>query len=381
MIFYNKYIHLGFRLLILFCIPTIICHAQNAPTPTVNLGDLTPPMRIAKWVKGSPIYKFEKNSLYILEFWATWCMPCRAAMPHLSALAEKYKDNITVIGVDVLEKQSTSIERITKFVDSMGQRMNYSVAIQDSNFMETDWLLAAGDRLGIPTTFVVDRDGRLAWIGHPKDLEKILPKVINNTWDINEELNKRNLAKRLKELEDSVSNVLYKYRENLLKPGDLGKPDSALLVINAIIKKEPILTYAGIITYNTFTSLLKTNQKKALEYGRLIMVTPSYEGEPDFRMIIGAIMYSDKLILSPEIYQLGAEACEAEINLIPYPEIVDMYKRYHKMADWYWRAKNKLKAIEAEQKAIIALKSKTGFSKTKLLECESALQKYRRGNH
>lgn len=375
----------NFWLLILSCMLTLVSHAQNNPTPTVNIGDMAPTMRLREWIKGTPVQRFEKGMVYVVEFWATWCRPCKAAMPHLSALSVKYNDSITVVGIDILENKNTSIEKIKNFVDSMGLKMNYRVAIQDSNFMEADWFLPAGGgkRLGIPASFVVNRDGRLAWIGHPKDLEKILPKIINNTWDTKEALNKRNLAQRLSELDISLNNELWKYREDdRIKPRKPGQPYAALLAIKAMIKNEPRLTYAPFIGYNTFVSLLKTNQHKALEYGRLVMVTPNYDDEIAYYVIINAIQnYSNKLTLSAEIYQLGAEACQAEIDLIPYPEIIDMYKRYHKMAALYWRAKNKLKAIEAEQEAIVVLKNETDFSKTMLAEYELALQKYTQYNN
>jgi hypothetical protein len=62
--------------------------------------------------------------------------------------------------------------------------------------------------------------------------------------------------------------------------------------------------------------------------------------------------------LPAEIYRLGAEAYQVEINQLPYPEIVDTFKYYNKMAEWYWRAGDNSKAIEAEQKAIEALTSR-----------------------
>jgi thiol-disulfide isomerase/thioredoxin len=382
MVFNKKYMQLNFGLLTLLCMLTFVSHAQNDPTPSLNIGDKAPPMRLHKWIKGTPVQEFEKGMIYVIEFWATWCIPCKAAMPHLSALSVKYKDIVTVVGIDILENKikNSSIEKTKKFVDSMGLRMNYAVAIQDSNFMETDWYLPAGGgkNIGIPSSFVVNRDGRLAWVGHPKDLEKVLPKIVNNTWDIKEELNKRNLAQRLRELDDSLSNELWKYREDdRIKPGKKGRPDSALLAINKIIKTEPRLTYAPLIAYTTFESLLKTNQHKALEYGRIVIVTPSYDDEPAYDIIIGVIKtYSTKLTISAEIYQLGAEAYQVKIDATPYPEIMDMYKYYHKMAEWYWRAKNKMKSIEAEQKAIVELKNETVFSKTMLAEYELALKKY-----
>jgi hypothetical protein len=107
------------------------------------------------------------------------------------------------------------------------------------------------------------------------------------------------------------------------------------------------------------------------------MVTPTYE-EPGYTTIVDAITtYSPKLNLPAEIYQLGAEAQQMEIDEIPYPELVDMPGRYNKMAEWYWRINSKSKAIEAQQKAIEAAKIKKGFSSTKLAAYESTLKQYK----
>jgi len=375
--FYITAIISNFCLVILLCNLTLSSHAQNATPPSVNIGDMAPPLRVREWIKGTPVQQFEKGKVYVVEFWATWCKPCIAAMPHLSTLAAKYKDRVTILGIDIYEQKSTSLAKVKAFVDSMGHQMNYHVAIQDSDFMAVEWMDASGYR-GIPSSFVVNAEGRLAWIGHPKDLEKILPKIVNNTWDTKDALNKRNLAQYLEKLNDSVYYELYKFMDDRLKPGDLGQPDSILLTINKIIKSEPNLRYAPVIVYNTFSSLLKTNQQMALEFGHLAIVKPSYDDEPAYRQIIGAIEeYSDKLNLSTEIYQLGAEAYQAYIDQIPYPEIVNTPKLYHKMATLYWRANEQSKAIETEQKAIEKLKGKKDFSKTDLAAFEAQLQQYK----
>ena len=81
----------NFQLLLLLCVIAIATRAQNEQHPSLNIGDPAPPLRIREWIKGEPVQGFEKGHVYILEFWATWCRPCIAAMPHLSALAEKRK--------------------------------------------------------------------------------------------------------------------------------------------------------------------------------------------------------------------------------------------------------------------------------------------------
>jgi hypothetical protein len=279
--------------------------------------------------------------------------------------------------MDVMEKETTPLQKIKDFVDSMGVDMDYTVAVQDSNFMETNWLATAGEQ-AIPQSFVVNTEGRLAWIGHPSKLDQVLSKIIKNAWDIQEALSKRNSDRYLMELEDSLNYDLMSYKESRVEPNDPGRPDLALLTIEEIIRKEPRLKYAPRIAMHTFDALLKTDPHKAYEYGKVAIVTPTYQ-QPAYDFIIGSIdWYSDKLKLPAEIYHLGAEAYQSQINDIVYPELVNLPKRYSKMAQWYWKANDRSKAIEAQQKAIEALKSKKDFSNADLSAFEVQLQQYRK---
>ena len=66
---------LNFSLLLLLCITSIIIHAQDDPPPSLTLGDAAPPLQVREWLKGTPVQKFEKGRVYVVEFWATWCRP------------------------------------------------------------------------------------------------------------------------------------------------------------------------------------------------------------------------------------------------------------------------------------------------------------------
>lgn len=145
-----------------------------------------------------------------------------------------------------------------------------------------------------------------------------------------------------------------------------------------MVRNEPKLKYAPFVAFHTFSSLLKTNPHKAYEYGKEVLVTPTYEDPAYYSIIDPITVYSDKLNLPAEIYQLGAVAYQARINQMPYPEIIDIFKLYSKMAEWYWRTNDKSKAIDAQQKAIENLKSKKGFSTTDLTTLEFNLQKYKK---
>jgi thiol-disulfide isomerase/thioredoxin len=336
-------------------------YAQNNQTLSLNIGDPAPPLHVREWLKGETVEKFEKGKVYVVEFWATWCGPCIAAIPRLSKLARKYKSKAVFIGVDVNEQRVSSawqenIKRVKAFVDSMGHRMNYRVAIEDSNFMESGWLDASWERY-IPTAFVVNADGRVAWIGHPPLLHKILPDIINNKWNINEASAARNSNKHLEKLDDSLYITLMKYRANSKNPN--GQPDSILLLIDSAVGKEPQLKFAPSIAYYTFSALLVTEPEKAYEYGKRVLATSSY-GPPAYNSIIDVIeWYLDKMTLPHKIYELGADAYQGKINIFSYRELLEqhnLFKYYNKMAEWYWRAGDKSKAIYAEKKATKALK-------------------------
>src|SRR5580698_3323021 len=144
---------LNLLLMLVFCHLAVSTTGQ-ATQPTLNIGDHAPPLRMRGWLKGTPMESFERGSIYVVEFWATWCGPCIAEMPHLSFVADKYKTRAIVVGVDVMERD-TSMKKIRAFVDSMGGDMGYSVAIDDSNFMTTRWINASGES-GIPVAFVVN---------------------------------------------------------------------------------------------------------------------------------------------------------------------------------------------------------------------------------
>jgi thiol-disulfide isomerase/thioredoxin len=359
-------------LFLLLCSIATDAHAQRDPPRTLNVGDPAPRLQVRQWIKGTPIRQFEKGKVYVVEFWATWCRPCIAGMPHLSAMARKYQDNVTVIGVDIYEKKG--IGKVRSFVDSMGPRMDYVVAREDSNFMETGWM-DAFEVMGIPKSFVVSTDGRIAWIGHPKDLDEVLRKIVNNTWDISAASAKWVSDKYLAALDDSASSELFARRGDPQKPNKYGHQDSALLLIDEMVRKEPKLKYAPKIGFYTFSSLLQIDQQKACDYGKVLMVTPTYEDAPCDMLIDAIQLYSYKLNLRPELYELCAEAYQGKID--QYPQSDELADSYHRMAEWYWRACNKAKAVEAEQKAIEEAKNETDFPAVELTAFESRLRQYK----
>lgn len=159
----------------------------QAATPTLKVGDAAPKLQTGKWVQGEPVKSFENGKGYIVEFWATWCGPCRVSIPHLNEIHNKYKDKgLVVIGQDCWERDESLVE---PFIKKMGEKMTYRVALDDKDGSERGrmaetWMAAAG-RNGIPSAFLVDTKGKLAWIGHPMQLkDRVIEDVLAGTYDI-----------------------------------------------------------------------------------------------------------------------------------------------------------------------------------------------------
>ena len=165
----------------------LLATPASAEGPTLKAGDAAPALQVKQWVKGEAVKGFEKGHLYVVEFWATWCGPCKKSIPHLTEMAHANKD-VTFIGVSVWEREP---EKVVPFVEEMGAKMDYRVAMDDvpegkkpdSGAMATNWMTASGSG-GIPTAFIVDKTGHIAWIGHPMSMEEPLKKIVAGKWDL-----------------------------------------------------------------------------------------------------------------------------------------------------------------------------------------------------
>ena len=131
----------------------------------LKVGDAAPAARPQSMLKGEPLKDFRKGETYVIEFWATWCPPCVASIPHLTELQAKLKSKgVTVLGVH----HANGVEAADAFVRKQGKAMEYSVAKDTNGTVGKAWLTAAGQN-GIPCAFVVT-GGKVAYIGHPMSL-------------------------------------------------------------------------------------------------------------------------------------------------------------------------------------------------------------------
>ena len=149
-----------------------------------ELGDTAPKLDIKQWVKGDAVdvSKNDGKQVYVVEFWATWCPPCRTSIPHLTEMQKKLKNkNVTVIGVSV----DRETDKVAPFVKEWGDKMDYVVAIDNEGATYKAYAGAFGIET-IPHAFVVDQKGRLVWQQNPADpgLEKIVEQVADGKFQL-----------------------------------------------------------------------------------------------------------------------------------------------------------------------------------------------------
>ena len=147
-----------------------------------KLGDPAAELTGLKWVKGDPV-TIQPGHVYVVEFWATWCPPCRTSIPHLTKLQAEYKDKVTIVGVSVDRRAKKGNLQIVKdFVAKQGEAMEYTVAFEKKGKVKRAYSQAFGQQF-IPHAFIVDQQGKIVWVGSPMGMDDVLKQVVAGTFD------------------------------------------------------------------------------------------------------------------------------------------------------------------------------------------------------
>lgn len=263
----------------------ITCASASARAQTLGVGDPAPKLEVKSFVKGEPVKSFEAGKTYVVEFWATWCGPCKTSIPHLTELQKKHPE-ATFIGVSVFEREPAGVE---PFVKEMGDKMAYRVAMDavpegkdaGEGAMAKSWMEAAGQN-GIPTAFIVNKDTKIAWIGHPMAMEKPLDKIIDGTWDI------KTAAEELRKEKEGQA-ALQKLASRLQSAQRSKDPKKILEAIDEIVAQKPEMELR--LGPMKLQPLLKLDQQdKALELGKKLAKSEIGEQAEGLNFIAWAIV-------------------------------------------------------------------------------------------
>ena len=131
---------------------TIKSMVQPAPVSvaTADIGQPTPPLRLPLAGGGGEVdLHGYRGKVILLNFWATWCEPCKAEMPVFERALQRYRDRgLVVLGVDFQERD----EEVTAFLRTVG--VTFPSMIDSTGEVSRQWRAT-----GLPTTFLIDRQG------------------------------------------------------------------------------------------------------------------------------------------------------------------------------------------------------------------------------
>lgn len=125
------------------------------------------------WLQGEPVKSWEKDHVYIFEFWATWCGPCLAAMPHMEELHQALSNTgrVHIVGVNVSDRKTP--DELKKFLASRPKKVTYAIAVDVNNARSSALWLNPLKVRGIPFVMAV-KNGKLIWKGHPVRLKEAM---------------------------------------------------------------------------------------------------------------------------------------------------------------------------------------------------------------
>jgi thiol-disulfide isomerase/thioredoxin len=309
-----------------------VAEKANEPQP-LKVGDAAPAIKGAKYLTGSAITSYAPGQVYVIEFWATWCGPCIQAMPHLAEIQSEFKaQGLTVIGVTTKDPNN-SAEKVAEFVEKKGKKLGYAFAFCETEETYDAFMKAAGQD-GIPCSFVVDKAGKVAYIGHPMELDDVLPKVVAGTWRGQADLDE------IKKADDEFGDIMRRARTD---PADAVKKLDEYAAKYPTRAKQELFNVRKLVLQMqakqfdaakaaTETLIAKGIEKKSSSLlGNLSAVWAAEQLNPDKKFIELAVAAADGLLKVEGETELGAVAQAAEV---------------------YFAAGKKEKAIEYAEKAL-----------------------------
>jgi len=323
---------------------------RAATAEDLSVGSSAPPITVSGWVKGEPVERLDPAKTYVVEFWATWCGPCRTSIPHLTELQKKYKDRgVTFLGVSVWEQDQ---EKVEPFVKEMGDKMAYTVALDDvakgekgnEGKMAKAWMQAANQN-GIPAAFLV-KDAKIYWIGHPMSLDEPLEKIVAGNWDLETAARDyREAEARKQKLQAIYTKVAQSMRS--------GKPKEALAAIDEAITEDPALEQG--FGYQKFMLLRMSGQsEEATAYGTRLAETV-FKGNAQALNFIAWTLVDPKSDQKPSKgdLELAMKAARRADELTENKDaaIIDT------LAKVYFDSGDPAKALELQEKAVKLLEA------------------------
>jgi len=325
---------------------------SKATDAKLEVGDPAPPLKVEKFLKGDPIKEFKPGHIYVVEFWATWCGPCRVSMPHLTELQKKFKDKVTFVSVNVAEEREYSertLAKVQKFVKQNDENMGYTVAYDGAaKKMDETYMKAAGQN-GIPAAFIVTPDAKIAFIGHPQDpaFERTIQQLVDGKFDMKDAIAAfQEEHARTAELEKAYRQYMTLMTE-ARELVDAGKIDEGVAKIDEAAKLVPDADPSNAEMQKYLLLLHAKQYDRAYAIGKRLVAGPVKDDPSALNAIAWSVVDPEAKIEKPDL-ALAFKAAERAVELTESkePAILDT------LARCYWLKGNKAKAIELQAKAV-----------------------------
>lgn len=315
---------------------------------TLSVGDKAPEFKVAKFVKGNKLAGFDKGKTYVVEFWATWCGPCKKSIPHITELASKYKGKVDFYGVSVWEekkdnKDTAYFKTVTDFVKGMGDKMSYNIAVDGpDDFMSNTWMKASKSR-GIPTAFII-KDQRVAWIGHPMEMEETLADVVAGKYNIDDAA--KHAAAEASESNDMEE--MFKPIQEAMEANDYPKVVEA---VDAVIAKQPNMEKN--LAMVKWQALMHVDGAKGMDYAKKICDT-IYAKDGNAVNSIAWMMIDDKQGVPNGDPKVACALAEKAVELNKSNAMLHCYS-LDTLAYAQFKCGDAKKALETQEKAVAML--------------------------
>ena len=163
----------------------VLAFAGSAPAQDkarLQVGDAAPALAAGKWLKGEPLAGLEPGTPYIVEFWSSWCETCAFSIPQLGRIQRQYAaDGLVCVGVNIWDDPDKAKVYVEDHQDQFDFRVALDKPAADGNtkigVSGRGWVSAAG-RDRPPVAFLVDRQGRVVWIGHPLSPRGVFDEMV-----------------------------------------------------------------------------------------------------------------------------------------------------------------------------------------------------------
>lgn len=223
---------------------TVLCTSafaqKETAKPSFGIGSEVSEYPKVQWIQGEPVTKFDKDKIYIIECWATWCGPCKAAIPHVNELQKKFGNQVVIIGQNIWE---TNPKKVVDFVKKEGDGMSYRIAYGGGQ--EDDFSLKFMKTAGlswIPQTFVI-QDNKVVWMPNPEQLsEEAIQLLIDRKFNI-EAAKKMDPARKY----DEIKKLIFEDKAY----------DKALVVLDSMLQKYPFEDQGVAMKWVLYTKMGK----------------------------------------------------------------------------------------------------------------------------